>query len=183
MRSIFSALTLLALVVAMSSTALAGSPSAKIDQILDKTWNSSGLKPNKPASDEVFLRRIYLDVIGRIPTAEEAERFYADKSSDKRAKLIDTLLESEGYVNHHFNYFINHPASKDKPIEYWIARMQEARDYFQSRNDVSMIRFIDGTCAVTTLFHSGLYRMVYKNPATSFENPLQPLAAIFAGSS
>lgn len=79
--------------------------SARIDSILAKSWKEKNLKPNAPISDEVFVRRIHLDVAGRIPTAAEIRSFLADKSPDKRAKLIDALLDSEGYVNHFFNYW------------------------------------------------------------------------------
>ncbi len=61
------------------------------------------MKPNAPISDDVFLRRVYLDVVGRIPTYKEAIRFMDSKGSGKRAALIDELLASEGYVNHFHN--------------------------------------------------------------------------------
>jgi len=91
----------------MASVAAAGpaTPSAKIDQLLEKSWKQRGIEPPAPASDEIFLRRIYLDVIGRIPTAAEAEMFLSDSSTDKRSKLIDELLASPGYVNHAFNFW------------------------------------------------------------------------------
>ncbi|MBL9155426.1 MAG: DUF1549 domain-containing protein [Verrucomicrobiales bacterium] len=61
--------------------------------------------PNQMASDEQFLRRIYLDVAGRIPTYKEAEKFLADSNRNKRAALIDELLDSEAFVMSHFNYY------------------------------------------------------------------------------
>ncbi|MCB1093574.1 MAG: DUF1549 domain-containing protein, partial [Verrucomicrobiae bacterium] len=77
--------------------------SQQIDAILAKAWQKNGLKPNPLASDEVFLRRVYLDVIGRIPSHEEAAKFLGSKDAAKRSKLIDELLASEGYVNHFYN--------------------------------------------------------------------------------
>ena len=77
----------------------------KIDELLAAGWQKQGLKPNAPATDEVFLRRTYLTVIGRIPTPDEARVFYASEAPGKRAKLIDALLASEGYVHHFFNYW------------------------------------------------------------------------------
>lgn len=79
--------------------------SAKIDEILARSWQKQHLKPNPPASDEVFVRRIYLDIAGRIPTAGEAAAFLKSGDPDKRAKLIDALLASDGYVSNFFNYF------------------------------------------------------------------------------
>jgi hypothetical protein len=67
-----------------------------------------GLPPitsyNPLTSDEQFVRRIYLDVVGRIPSHDEALAFLQDSSPTKRAKLIDMLLDSEGYNSHMFNY-------------------------------------------------------------------------------
>jgi hypothetical protein len=77
----------------------------EIDAILEKDWKANKLKGNAPASDEVFLRRIYLDVVGRIPTHREAEEFLNSQDASKRSKLIDRLLASEGYVQHMYNYF------------------------------------------------------------------------------
>jgi hypothetical protein len=80
-------------------------PSAQIDAILAQSHAKHGIEPNPPATDEVFLRRIYLDVVGRIPTAREAQRFMQSKAPEKRAALIDELLNSEGYANHFANYW------------------------------------------------------------------------------
>ncbi|MEM1296047.1 MAG: DUF1549 domain-containing protein, partial [Verrucomicrobiota bacterium] len=76
-----------------------------IDSILAKSWKEQGVTGNADASDEIFVRRIYLDAVGRIPTYDESTRFLASTDPDKRAKLIDELLQSEGYVNHFFNYW------------------------------------------------------------------------------
>ncbi|MEM1295850.1 MAG: DUF1549 domain-containing protein [Verrucomicrobiota bacterium] len=60
--------------------------------------------PTPTTSDEQFLRRVYLDVAGRIPTHDEAMRFLRDGDKNKRATLIDSLLDSEAFVSHFFNY-------------------------------------------------------------------------------
>lgn len=54
------------------------------------------------APDAAFLRRSYLDTVGRIPTAEEARAFLADASADKRAKLIDKLLADPAWAQQRF---------------------------------------------------------------------------------
>lgn len=56
------------------------------------------LLPAAVCSDEVFLRRVYLDTIGSLPTPEEAAAFLDSKDKDKRAKLIDSLLEREEFA-------------------------------------------------------------------------------------
>lgn len=80
-------------------------PSSQIDQILEKSWKAAKVQGNPIASDEVFVRRIYLDAAGRIPTLAESTEFLQSDDKDKRAKLIQQLLSSEGYVNHYFNYW------------------------------------------------------------------------------
>lgn len=77
--------------------------SARIDQFIAAGWKDKGAAPAKPADDAEFLRRVYLDVAGRIPTVSEARAFLEDKSPDKRALLLERLLDSPQYVNHFTN--------------------------------------------------------------------------------
>ena len=77
----------------------------EIDSILAKDWKANGLKQNAAADDNTMVRRLYLDIVGRIPTAREAEAFLSDGSPDKKAKLIERLLRSEGQALHAFNYW------------------------------------------------------------------------------
>ncbi|OYW30393.1 MAG: hypothetical protein B7Z47_03640 [Chthoniobacter sp. 12-60-6] len=77
----------------------------QIDAVLAKDWEANKLKGNPQSDDNTFVRRIYLDVIGRIPTTRETEEFLNSKEGNKRSKLIDKLLASEAYVQHFFNYW------------------------------------------------------------------------------
>lgn len=79
--------------------------SKQIDRLVAEQLKKHDLARNPKLNDELFLRRVYLDVVGRIPTYSEAKSFLDSAASDKRTKLIDELLESDGYVSHHFNYF------------------------------------------------------------------------------
>jgi Protein of unknown function (DUF1549)/Protein of unknown function (DUF1553) len=76
-----------------------------LDALLAKHWQSAGLKPNEPASEETFVRRIYLDLAGRIPTSAETISFLSSKQADKRAALINDLLARESYVSHFYNFW------------------------------------------------------------------------------
>lgn len=78
---------------------------ATIDELVSSNLAKQKIQPNAPATDEVFVRRVYLDVVGRIPTLKETTTFLKDGSPDKREKLIDTLLEGDGYVQNFFNYW------------------------------------------------------------------------------
>jgi Protein of unknown function (DUF1549)/Protein of unknown function (DUF1553) len=68
-----------------------------IDRLLADSWKKAGVKPAKLASDEEYLRRAYLDLLGRIPTVQEARAFLQTKESDKREKLVDYLLDHADY--------------------------------------------------------------------------------------
>lgn len=66
-------------------------------------WNKLtrlGIPPSDSIDDATFLRRVYLDVIGTLPTAAEARSFLADPAPDKRAKLIDALFQRPEYVDY-----------------------------------------------------------------------------------
>jgi hypothetical protein len=69
------------------------------DLVLDKL-KKLNIAPSKIADDSTFIRRAYLDAAGVLPSAEEVENFLADKSPDKRAKLIDRLLEKDEFVDY-----------------------------------------------------------------------------------
>lgn len=79
--------------------------SAKIDELVNAKLAKEKLTPHKPASDEVFVRRVYLDVAGRIPTLRETQEFLKSTEADKREKLIDKLLASDGYAQNFYNYW------------------------------------------------------------------------------
>src|SRR5271165_4934221 len=68
-----------------------------IDRLLESSWKKAGVNPAKAATDEEYLRRAYLDLLGRIPTVQEARAFLQTKETDKREKLVDFLLEQADY--------------------------------------------------------------------------------------
>jgi len=78
----------------MLLAAVVATPQSDIDRLLEKTQQEHGVSPVGLCSDDLFLRRVSLDLIGRIPTREELHRFRAD--SDRRAK-IDELLASDEF--------------------------------------------------------------------------------------
>tara|TARA_B100000282_G_scaffold118915_1_gene84741 strand:+ start:3552 stop:5552 length:2001 start_codon:yes stop_codon:yes gene_type:complete len=80
------------------------SASLWVDRTVGNALIKKGIQPNKQTDDFVFVRRVYLDVAGRIPTDVEARDFLNDKDPDKRRKLVDQLLVSDGYRSHLFNW-------------------------------------------------------------------------------
>lgn len=74
-----------------------------IDDHVWKKLKRLGVTPSAPAGDHKFLRRVYIDIIGRIPTGEEARQFLANPSPDKREQLVDDLLANPEYAEHWAN--------------------------------------------------------------------------------
>jgi len=71
-----------------------------IDLMVRRVLKEKGITPARPCSDEVFIRRVYLDVIGTLPPKREVLYFINSDDAQKRSKLIDVLLEKEEYVDY-----------------------------------------------------------------------------------
>jgi hypothetical protein len=76
---------------------------AKIDQLIAAQWAANHVTPAPPAGDGAFLRRVSLDVIGRVPLVSETRRFLRGPASDKREQVLSHLLDSPGYVSNFSN--------------------------------------------------------------------------------
>lgn len=68
---------------------------ALINEQIRKGWQDHELVPSKSATDGEWCRRVYLDLIGRVPTVEELKGYLGERSRDKRAKLVNRLLGEE----------------------------------------------------------------------------------------
>ena len=75
-------------------------PANRIDEIIFAKLKSLGIEPAL-CSDAVFVRRAFLDLTGKLPTAEEAKAFIQDSDQNKRVALIDRLLDQSA----HFDYW------------------------------------------------------------------------------
>jgi len=73
----------------------AESPVAVINRLIREGWKENGLRPSKRATDGEWCRRVYLDLLGRVPTVDELDLYTAGKSSGKRKALVERLLGSE----------------------------------------------------------------------------------------
>ncbi len=72
----------------------------------DKVWDKLqrlGITVSEPAEDSKIVRRLFIDIIGRIPTPEEAQQYVNDTAQNKREKLVDWLLEQPEYADHWAN--------------------------------------------------------------------------------
>ena len=79
--------------------------SDKIDALVMQQLSDEGLTRNKQTDDFVFVRRVYLDIIGRIPSLKETKAFVSSKKKSKRENLIDELLDSYGRTSRQFNFW------------------------------------------------------------------------------
>ena len=74
-----------------------------VDDLVYAKLKKLGIKPSEPAPEHIFLRRAYTDVVGRLPTVQEAREFLDSSLENKRALLIDDLLKRPEYVDHWAN--------------------------------------------------------------------------------
>lgn len=75
----------------------------EVDRLIAKRWAETSTTPAARADDAEFLRRVSLDLGGRIPTVAETREFLEDNHPDKRARLVDRILSSSRYVHHFTN--------------------------------------------------------------------------------
>ena len=122
---------------------------------------SKDMQPNDIADDEVFLRRIYLDVAGRIPTLAEAKEFLESGDSDRREKLIDKLLSSPDYVSNMYNFWADVLRLVDRPQNNIVAS--------------PYLGYVKESIASNKKYDEWVYEMLtadgkmWENPATGFQ--------------
>ena len=74
-----------------------------VDHYVDALLKEQGVSPAPLADDATILRRLTLDLVGRIPTALELQAYQSSADPDKKAKLVDRLMASPGYLRHQVN--------------------------------------------------------------------------------
>lgn len=75
-------------------------PRGEVDQLVFAHLKQIGIEPARVSSDQTFLRRVYLDVIGTLPTTGEVRAFLDDTKPTKRADLIDQLLQRDEFADY-----------------------------------------------------------------------------------
>jgi hypothetical protein len=111
---------------------------AKIDELVAAGLARANEKPNADSSDFIFLRRVYLDANGLIPTLVQANDFLNNKSKTRRAELVDKLLSSPGYASHLYNYWADVLRLVDRsnnnrylrPYEDWVRESLQKNTHF-----------------------------------------------------
>jgi hypothetical protein len=105
-----------------------------IDKYIFEAIAAAGVTPAPPTTDFEFVRRVYLDLTGRIPTPAQVLAFVSDVSLDKRAKLVDTLVGSPEYIDKWTMWFGDHLRnnSRNTQITRYIAGVVAFNDYIRS---------------------------------------------------
>ena len=133
---------------------------AEVDRLVTANYAKYSVSANPKSSDEQFVRRIYLDVTGTIPTLAQTRKFLATSDPEKRSALIDELLSADGYASHWFNYWADVLRYTDslnnnvrgEPYRQWIKQsLAESKPWDKFVNEL--------------LTAEGL---VWKNPATGY---------------
>jgi Protein of unknown function (DUF1549)/Protein of unknown function (DUF1553) len=113
--------------------AAAGDPAASgnlIDQYIFAALKNAGVAPADKADDYSFLRRVTLDLSGRIPSASAVQPFVNDASADKRSKLVDTLLASPEWIDRWTMYFGDRLKNTDFNPSSGVRRFPDGRNAF-----------------------------------------------------
>ena len=76
-----------------------------INEIIEQGWRNFEIRPAPEVDDSTWCRRVFLDVIGRVPTNTELQEFLDQKSKGKRANLVDTLLHDDRYTEEYAGHW------------------------------------------------------------------------------
>jgi hypothetical protein len=123
----------------------AAAPRQRIDELVFNRLDQAGVQPANLCSDAVFVRRVYLDVIGTLPTAQEAKTFLRDQDPDKRRILIDRLLERDEFADYWAMKWSDLLRVKAEfPINLWPNAAQAYHRWIHTslRENVSYDRFV-----------------------------------------
>ena len=117
----------------------------RIDTLVEADLRKFKLKPNEPSTDEEFLRRIYLDTNGTIPTMQQAKQFLRSRSASKRTALVDRLLGQPGYGSQMYNWLADIMRLVDKannntylrPYSDWVKQsLRDNKPWDETVNDL-----------------------------------------------
>lgn len=97
-----------------------------VDELAFAKLKTLGLPPSELCDDSTFIRRVTLDLTGRLPTTQQTREFLASENPNKRSELIDVLLESPGYADVFANKWAAILRNKSEGDLRWVARETHA---------------------------------------------------------
>lgn len=131
-----------------------------IDTLVEANLKKLGIEPNADTDDHTFVRRVFLDAVGTIPTLIETNAYSTSKESAKHEKLVDMLLSSHGYPSTMYNYWASILRITDRPDNNMLAYAY--RDYVRDQ------------CRINRPFDKWVYEMltaegkIWDNPAAGY---------------
>jgi hypothetical protein len=135
-----------------------------INQAIEQGWIDYEITPAKEVDDAKWCRRVFLDVIGRIPTLEELQEFTGDRSSDARAKLVERLLHDDRYTEEYANHWAT----------VW-ANLLIGRSGGMDRRDLTnrdgMMKYLRDAFAMNKPYNQLVYELVTAEGATKPGTP------------
>ncbi len=143
-------------------------PKTLVDEAVFAKLKTLGIPPSPPADENTFIRRLTLDLCGRLPTPLEVETFLKDTSANKRELLIDRLLDSQDYAlyfaskwsailrnrrskpgyqlgNYAFHDWIRQSLSDNKPYDQFVHEIITASGTVASNPPVAWYREVADT--------------------------------------
>jgi hypothetical protein len=147
-----------------------------IDELVLEKLRKLNLVPSELASDEEFLRRVYIDTIGQLPTPDEVRQFLADKSPDKRNRKIEELLHHPLHAALWATKFCditgNNVDRMEQPVQLRPRRAKAWHDWFRKRiaENVPYDEIVRGILCATS--RDGLPPEEYVKKAVEFERQL-----------
>jgi len=112
-----------------------------VDHYVDARLQEKGVTPVGRAAEATLLRRLMLDLVGRIPTPVEVEQFTADDDPAKLRKWVDRLMASDGFVRHQteeLNTLLTYPAKNDLR-NYLTKAVEENRPWDQIFRELMLV--------------------------------------------
>ena len=149
--------------------AIAAELAERIDQQIDARLSSEGVRAAELADDAEFVRRIYLDLHGTVPTLEQVKRFLPDAEPNKRARLIDSLLADSRhgqYLADIWQGYLISPLADDSTkraerFRHWLAEQFNTRKWDQIVTElITATGKMEDNPAVTYLIEGRLPRAV-----------------------
>lgn len=93
-------------VPAQTTTSTAPSlSSADVDKMLAAEWKKANVTPAAKVDDAQFMRRLFIDMLGTLPSPDQVRKFNADPAPDKREKLVDSVLADPQWTTHWADYW------------------------------------------------------------------------------